>query len=70
MTLVVLNGERQELPDGATVESAVIATGAPADGRGVAAALDGEVVPRGEWSTTAVREGQQVEVLHAVQGGS
>ena len=70
MTLVVLNGERQELPDGATVQSAVIATGAPADGRGVAAALDGEVVPRGEWSTTAVREGQQVEVLHAVQGGS
>jgi sulfur carrier protein len=70
MTLVVLNGERQELPDGATVESAVIATGAPADGRGVAAALDGKVVPRGEWSTTAVREGQQVEVLHAVQGGS
>ena len=70
MTLVVLNGERQELPDGATVQSAVIATGAPADGRGVAAALDGEVVPRGEWSTTAVGEGQQVEVLHAVQGGS
>jgi len=70
MTRVVLNGERRELPDGATVESAVIATGAPADGRGVAAALDGEVVPRGEWSTTAVREGQQVEVLHAVQGGS
>ena len=48
----------------------MIATGAPADGRGVAVALDGEVVPRGEWSTTAVREGQQVEVLHAVQGGS
>ena len=70
MTLVVLNGERQELPDGATVEVAVIATGAPADGRGVAAALDGEVVPRGEWATTAVREGQQVEVLHAVQGGA
>ena len=70
MTLVVLNGERQELPDGATVEVAVIATGAPADGRGVAAALDGEVVPRGEWATTSVREGQQVEVLHAVQGGA
>jgi sulfur carrier protein len=70
MTLVVLNGERQQLPDGATVEVAVIATGAPADGRGVAAALDGEVVPRGEWATTPVREGQQVEVLHAVQGGA
>ena len=36
MTLVVLNGERSA-PDGATVEVAVTATGAPADGRGVAA---------------------------------
>jgi sulfur carrier protein len=69
VTLVLLNGERQELPDGATVEVAVIATGAPADGHGVAAALDGDIVPRGEWSTTLVRDGQQVEVVHAVQGG-
>jgi sulfur carrier protein len=67
MTVVTLNGERRELPDGATVESAVRALGAPE--RGVAVAVDGEVVPRGEWATTAVREGQQVEVLHAVQGG-
>ena len=70
MMQIVLNGESQELPAGATVEAAVIATGAPADGRGVAVALDGEVVPRGEWSSTPVSEGQQVEVLHAVQGGS
>jgi sulfur carrier protein len=70
MTSVVLNGTPRELPDGATVEAAVLATGAPGDGRGVAVALDGEVVPRGEWSQTQVREGQQVEVLHAVQGGA
>ena len=37
--------------------------------RGVAVALDGEVVPRGEWSATALDEGREVEVLHAVQGG-
>ena len=46
----------------------MLAAGAP-DGRGVAVAVDGEVVPRGEWATTEVRDGQQVEVLHAVQGG-
>ena len=69
MTVVNLNGERRELGERATVEAAVRAAGAP-DGRGVAVALDGEVVPRGEWATTEVREGQQVEVLHAVQGGS
>jgi sulfur carrier protein len=69
MTAVTINGERRELDDGATIEVAVRAAGAP-DGRGVAVALDGEVVPRGEWATTEVHEGQEVEVLHAVQGGS
>jgi sulfur carrier protein len=70
MTAVVLNGEARELPDGATVAEAVLAVGVSGDGRGVAVALDGEVVPRGEWARTRVREGQHVEVLHAVQGGA
>jgi sulfur carrier protein len=69
MTVVTLNGESRDLGDAATVETAVRAIGAP-DGRGVAVALDGEVIPRGEWATTAVRDGQQVEILRAVQGGS
>jgi sulfur carrier protein len=68
MTAVTLNGEAHELPDDATVETAVRALGAPDDG--VAVAVDGEVVPRGEWARTEVREGQQVEVLRAVQGGA
>ena len=67
---IVLNGAPRELPDGARVGHAVSASGAPAQARGVAVALDGEVVPRGEWGTTAVRDGQQLEVLHAVQGGA
>jgi sulfur carrier protein len=70
MTAVILNGESLELPAPATVDAAVRASGAAEGGRGVAVALDGEVVPRGAWTTTEVREGQQVEVLRAVQGGS
>jgi thiamine biosynthesis protein ThiS len=31
-------------------------------------AVDGEVVPRGEWDSE-LREGQRVEILQAVQGG-
>ena len=69
MTAVVLNGEARDLPEDATVESAVRAAGAPEDGRGVAVAVDGEVVPRKAWATTGLGDGQQVEVLHAVQGG-
>ena len=66
---VTLNGCEQALPHGATVADAVRQAGAAADARGVAVALDGEVVPRGSWQTTELGEGGQVEVLHAVQGG-
>ena len=66
---VVLNGEPRELEDGATVALAVDASGAPESGRGVAVAVDGEVVPRGEWDVTPLHEDQRVEVLQAVQGG-
>ena len=69
MVTVVLNGDERGLPEGATVADAVRASGAPEDGRGVAVALDGEVVPRGEWQATPLAEGGQVEVLRAVQGG-
>ena len=67
--IVLLNGERRELRDEARVRDAVAATGAPAEGRGVAVALDGEVVPRGRWDEVALEEGQRVEVVQAVQGG-
>jgi sulfur carrier protein len=66
---LVLNGEPRELPDGATVADAVDASGAPESHAGVAVAVDGEVVPRGVWRRQALAEGQQVEVLQAVQGG-
>ncbi len=66
MTLT-LNGEPVDLPDGATVAD-LVATWAPSV-RGVAAAIDGAVVPRGTWDRVALREGQRVELLTAVQGG-
>ena len=66
---VIVNGETLELRDGATVADAVQATGAPESRAGIAVAVDGEVVPRGRWDDQALAEGQQVEVLQAVQGG-
>jgi sulfur carrier protein len=66
---VWLNGEARELPAGTTVAEAVAAAGAPALGRGIAVAVDGEVVPRSQWSATHVEDGQRVEVVEAVQGG-
>jgi sulfur carrier protein len=39
------------------------------DARGVAVAVDGEVVPRAGWGTFAIPDGARVEVLTAMQGG-
>ncbi len=69
MPTILLNGESTALPEGATAADAVHATGVAENGRGVAVALDGQVVPRGEWESTALTEGGRVEVLRAVQGG-
>jgi sulfur carrier protein len=66
---IVLNGEPRELGDGASVRDAVTAAGTPAEARGVAVALDGEVVPRGRWEDEPLADGQRVEVVQAVQGG-
>jgi sulfur carrier protein len=67
--MVLLNGEQRDLGSEATVREAVTASGAPREGRGVAVALDGEVVPRRLWDELSLREGQRVEVVQAVQGG-
>ena len=67
---VLLNGEPRELEDDATIADAVVASGAPASGRGLAVAVDGEVVRRAEWAAVPLDEGQRIEVLQAVQGGA
>jgi sulfur carrier protein len=64
-----LNGEERDLSAGATVADAIEASGAARDGHGIAAAVDGEVVPRDHWQATALEDGQRVEVVQAVQGG-
>ena len=66
---VTLNGAETELSAGATVESALATLDLPGAGRGVAVAVDAEVVPRGEWAEHELEEGARVEVLRAIQGG-
>jgi sulfur carrier protein len=67
--IVELNGDRVELDEEASVADAVAATGADSGRRGVAVAVDGEVVPRSGWEGTRLRGGQKVEVVEAIQGG-
>ncbi|HEX4837880.1 MAG TPA: sulfur carrier protein ThiS [Solirubrobacteraceae bacterium] len=67
--MIVLNGEQQEHGAGEAVVSLLELLGLPPDARGVAVAVDGEVVPRASWETFAIPEGAHVEVLTAMQGG-
>ena len=64
---LTVNGEPREVPAGATVDALVASVTGQASG--VAAAVNGEVVPRRSWAGTALRDGDQVEVVTAVQGG-
>jgi sulfur carrier protein len=66
---VLVNGSEAELADGATVLTAVESLDLPAAGRGVAVAVDAEVVPRTQWNTHKLDEGARVEILRAIQGG-
>ena len=63
---VLVNGDPRELPARATVADAV--EGLVEDSRGVAVAVDAEVVPRREWQRE-LHEDARVEVLRAIQGG-
>lgn len=67
--IVHVNGRETELPAGSTVGTAVSELGMEAPRRGVAVAVDAEVVPRGEWESRQLAEGERVEVVMAVQGG-
>ncbi|MFD9247913.1 sulfur carrier protein ThiS [Streptomyces sp. NPDC059556] len=64
---VSVNGEARVLSGPITLD-ALVATLTRARS-GVAAALNETVVPRGDWGTTLLGEGDRVEVLTAVQGG-
>ena len=66
---IELNGEPTELAEDATVRDAAARAGVDGEVRGVAVALDGEVVPRDAWGETRLRDGQSVEVVAAIQGG-
>jgi sulfur carrier protein len=64
---VVVNGEVRQLETGATVAD-VVAQVAPSP-KGVAVAVNADVVPRSIWSSTPLVEGDRIELLTAAQGG-
>jgi sulfur carrier protein len=64
---VVVNGAARDVTAGFTVADAVrLITD---NARGIAVAVNGDVVTRSTWQSVTLTDGDKVEVLTAVQGG-
>ena len=64
---ITINGQPREVAPGTTVEQVIRQV--TAQETGIAAALNGEVVPRRAWPATRLADRDQVEIVTAVQGG-
>ncbi|HEX8123386.1 MAG TPA: sulfur carrier protein ThiS [Solirubrobacteraceae bacterium] len=64
--MITLNGAPSD-GEGLTIAELLARMEVP--DRGVAVAVDAEVVPRGAWERTVLGDGAAVEVVTAVQGG-
>ena len=67
--MIVLNGQDSDVRPGETVAAALARLALDPQARGVAVAVDGEVVPRAQWSSLTLAPNARVEVLTAMQGG-
>ena len=67
--MITVNGAEAALPAGSRIADVLDALGVEPGRRGVAIAIDGEVVPRTQWDTTSLAEDARVEVVQAIQGG-
>ena len=68
--IVELNGREVEVPEGASAADAASVAGIDPGRRGIAIAVDGEVVPEGRLAETELIAGQRIEVVEAIGGGS
>jgi sulfur carrier protein len=67
--VIRVNGEQSDVRAGQTVADVLGRLDLSLDARGVAVAVDGEVVPRERWRSMQLRDDARVEVLTAMQGG-
>jgi sulfur carrier protein len=67
--VITVNGSPSELVAGARLGDVLGALGVEPGRRGVAIAIDGEVVPRAQWDETVLADDARVEVVQATQGG-
>jgi sulfur carrier protein len=66
--MIRINGESEPLA-AATLAARLAEKALDTEQRGIAVALNGSVVPRADWSETALKPGDAIEIVRARQGG-
>ncbi|MBC7770706.1 MAG: sulfur carrier protein ThiS [Phycisphaerales bacterium] len=64
---LIVNGEKREAPDKATLADLLASLGI--DGRSVAVEHNREIAPKSLWSQTSLAEGDELEIVQFVGGG-
>jgi sulfur carrier protein len=67
--VVSVNGDPMTVPEGSMIADVVARLLEGAEPKGIAVAVDRDVIPRSEWSTTSVRPGAPIEIVTAAAGG-
>lgn len=66
---LTVNGQEQSVDDASTLLDLLIEMNFNAEQKGIAVALNAEVVARAMWGDTRLCNGDRVDIIHAVQGG-
>lgn len=65
---IVVNGELRDLADGGTVQNLIDEL--ELGGRRLAIEVNREIIPRSQYDSHSLNEGDRVEIVHAIGGGS
>jgi sulfur carrier protein len=73
---LIINGQPRSYETGLGIRALItellpgpIDSADPEPPAGIAVAVNGIVVPRGQWTRTELRAGDRIEIVRAVQGG-
>jgi thiamine biosynthesis protein ThiS len=64
---IIINGDKRQVSEGYT--AADLVGDMQLAGKRIAMEVNREILPRSEYETYAFRDGDQVEVVHAIGGG-
>ena len=66
---IIVNGKPRELPQPLPLRQVLEGLALPSLERGLAVAINGEIVRRAEWERRLVQPEDELEIVQATQGG-